>query len=338
MSLMIKRYEKNPIIFPGGAKFRKVVTFNPGAIYDEGRFLLYDRAAASLSPFRTAIGLFESKDGKDFTPVGDQPIFTSDMLGYPEGSVQDARVVKIEDTFYMNYAFQPYGFDCFPNGEGVPFYDTSKYEDWDKCEYPMITRSGLATSADGIHWNHLCFTSPEDIDDRDHVLFPEKINGQFCLLRRPMDFVGEKYGTTMPGMWITFSDDLHDWSEPKLLATAQETWEGGKIGAACNPIKTSRGWLVLYHGVDENIIYRVGGMILDLNDPSKVIARSTNHIMEPTEYYEKCGLVIPNVVFPTSIVEKDGMGYIYYGCCDTSIGLATVKIDDLVDHLFVSGN
>ncbi|RED98385.1 glycoside hydrolase family 130 protein [Marinoscillum furvescens] len=334
MPLTIEKYAQNPIIFPNGKDFRKVVTFNPGAIYDNGKFLLYDRAACTLSPFRTAIGMFESEDGKNFKPVGDQPVFTSEMLGYPEGSVQDARVVKIDEVFYMNYAFQPYGFDCFPTGEGVPFYDTSKYQNWEKCPYPMITRSGIATSLDGVNWEHLCFTSPEDIDDRDHALFPEKIDGKFCLLRRPMDFVGEEYGTDRPGMWITFSEDLFDWSQPKLLATAQEPWEGEKIGAACNPIKTSRGWLVLYHGVDSEIVYRVGALMLDSNDPTKVVARSKDPIMEPTEYYEKCGLVIPNVVFPTSIVEKDGVGYIYYGCCDTSIGLATVAIDDLVNSLF----
>jgi beta-1,2-mannobiose phosphorylase / 1,2-beta-oligomannan phosphorylase len=78
-------------------------------------------------------------------------------------------------------------------------------------------------------------------------------------------------------------------------------------------------------------------MILDLNDPAKVIARTPNFIMEPEEYYEKFGLFIPNVIFPTGNVVKDGLLYIYYGCCDTSIGLATVLLDDLLNYILETG-
>ena len=132
---------------------------------------------------------------------------------------------------------------------------------------------------------------------------------------------------------MSYSNDLIHWDTPKLLATAKYSWEGGKIGAAANPLKTNKGWLLLYHGVDETITYRVGAMLLDLDNPLKVIARTSEFIMEPTEYYEKFGLVIPNVIFPTSIVEKEGIAYIYYGCCDSNIALATVPINDLVNHI-----
>ena len=109
-------------------------------------------------------------------------------------------------------------------------------------------------------------------------------------------------------------------------------WEGTKIGAAGSPIKTEKGWLLLYHGVDKKSIYRVGALMLDLDNPQKVIARTKNFIMEPETYYERFGLVIPNVVFPTANVVKDGLLYIYYGCCDTCIALATVPLDELVEH------
>ena len=123
------------------------------------------------------------------------------------------------------------------------------------------------------------------------------------------------------------------WSDPKLLAVAENpSWEGTKIGAAASPLKTDLGWLLLYHGVDKSSVYRVGAMMLDLKDPGRVIGRTSSPIMEPREYYERCGLVIPNVVFPTANVLKDGLVYIYYGCCDTSIGLATVPLDELVEH------
>lgn len=331
--MKITRCSKNPIVVPNDLAWKKVVSFNPGALYEDGKFYLYERAAGSLRPFRTCIGMLESKDGINFTQVGTEPIFTSEMIDLPEGSVQDARVVKIEDKYYMTYAMQPYGFDCHPLGLGVPEYDTSKYPNWKKAEYPMITQSGIAVSDDKVNFKHLCYTSEKNIDDRDHTLFPEKINGKFALLRRPMEYVGEEYATEQPGIWLSYSDDLEEWSKPTLLATAEQEWEGGKIGAAASPIKTDKGWLLLYHGVDDTITYRVGAILLDLDDPMKIIARTTNFIMEPEEYYEKFGLVIPNVVFPTSIVEKEGLAYIYYGCCDSCIGLATVPMNDLVDHI-----
>lgn len=331
--LEIKRHPQNPIVIPGEQEIRKVVTFNPGAIYDNNKFYLYDRAAVTLSPFRTTIGILESDNGVDFTPLQEDPVFTSEQLGFPEGSVQDPRVVKIDGKYYMNYAFQPYGFNCYPTGEGLPFYDVSEYPKWEEEAYPMITRSGIAVSDDGINFEQLCYTSPKEIDDRDHILFPEKIKDKFALLRRPIEFVGEEYGTDRPGIWICFSDDLYKWSKPVLIARSEEKWEGKKIGAAANPIKTSKGWLVMYHGVDTGSVYKVGALLLDLEDPTKVIARTKNYIMEPEEYYEKIGLIIPNVVFPTSLVEKEGLLYIYYGACDTSICLATVKTEELVNHI-----
>jgi predicted GH43/DUF377 family glycosyl hydrolase len=334
----ISRCSLNPIVVPGKYEWRMVSTFNPGAIYDNGRFLLYERAAGSLRPFQTNIGVLSSEDGVHFEHVEDRPIFSAEMLGFPEGSVEDARVVKIEDKFYMTYALQPYQFDCWPTGIAVPNYYPNNYPEWSKYNVePMITRSGIAVSDDGIHFEQLCYTTPPEIDDRDNVLFPEKINGKFALLRRPMQYVGEDYGTDIPGIWISFSEDLMDWSAPELVAVAEnEEWEGTKIGAAASPLKTDRGWLLLYHGVDKNSIYRVGAMLLDLDDPRRVIARTGKFIMEPKEYYEKFGLVIPNVVFPTGNLIKDGMLYIYYGCCDTSIGLATVPLDDLLENILQS--
>lgn len=333
--MRIKRSKHNPIVVPGGAPWRKVSTFNPGVIIHNNKFYLYERAAGSLRPFQTVIGLQVSDDGEHFTLASEQPVFTGEMLGYKTASVEDARVVYLDNKFYMVYAMQPYQFDCWPNGAGVPRYYPENYAEWANTHTePMITRSGIAVSDDGINFKPLCYTTPPEIDDRDNALFPEKINGRYALLRRPMQYVGEKYGTPIPGMWISYSEDLHTWTDPKLVAVAENIkWEGTKIGAAATPLKTDAGWLVLYHGVDEQSIYRVGAMMLDLEDPSKVIARTKKFIMEPKEYYERVGLVIPNVVFPTANVVKDGLVYIYYGCCDTSIGLATVPLDELVAHV-----
>lgn len=331
----INRCKMNPIVVPGKYDWRKVSTFNPGVIFDNGKFYLYERAAGSLRPFQTAIGVLASNDGVHFEHLVDKPVFSGEILGVPEASVEDARVVKIDGKFYMCYAMQPYQFDCWPTGIAVPDYYPEYYPEWKRYNVePMITRSGIAVSDDGIHFKQLCYTTPPEIDDRDNALFPEKINGKFAILRRPMQYVGEKYGTDIPGIWISYSDDLLDWSSPELVAVAENfEWEGTKIGTAATPLKTDKGWLVLYHGVDTNSVYRVGAMLLDLKDPKKVIARTKKFIMEPEEYYEKFGLVIPNVIFPTGNLIKDGLLYIYYGCCDSSIGLATIPVEELLENI-----
>lgn len=330
--MQITRCKENPIVTPGVYDWRKAAVFNPGVLYLDGKFLMYERAAGSLMPFVTSIGLLESEDGVHFQPAGAQPIFTGEMLGYPQGSVEDARVVKIGQEIYMCYALQPYAFDCHPTGYTLPEYVPEKYPQWKEndTEY-MITRSGIAVSKDGRKFEQLCYTTPAEIDDRDNVLFPEKINGKFALLRRPMQYVGKEYGTEYPGIWISYSEDLTTWSAPKLVATSENPqWEGTKIGAAATPLKTEEGWLLFYHGVDQEHVYRVGAMLLDLKDPAKVIGRSRDFVMEPETYYEKHGLVIPNTVFPTSALCIEGMIYLYYGCCDTCISMAQVPLEDMM--------
>jgi predicted GH43/DUF377 family glycosyl hydrolase len=333
--MQIKRCSANPIVTPGLYDWRAVSTFNPGAIFHDGRFLLYERAAGGLKPFQTSIGLMESTDGVSFKHVTDKPVFTGEMLGYPGGSVEDARVVHLDDKFYMCYALQPYAFDCWPTGTGVPDYFPDHYPEWKQNNIPgMMTQSGIAVSDDGVTFEQLCYTTPREIDDRDNALFPEKIGGRYALLRRPMEYVGPEYGTDRPGIWLSYSDDLLTWSDPVLVAVAEnEAWEGTKIGAAATPLRTDAGWLVLYHGVDEQSIYRVGALMLDIDDPSKVVGRTKNWIMEPETYYEKSGLVIPNVIFPTANLIVDNDLWMYYGCCDTCIGLATVPIQQVLDVL-----
>jgi len=319
------RSTKNPILTPGGTGWRKAAVFNPGAIERDGEIFLFERAARSLRPFQTSIGLLSSRDGVHFEPVLDHPILTGEMLGFPEGSVQDARVVVIDGRYLLTYALQPYGIDCCPTGVGLPEYITEPYAGWNSLPFPEITRSGIAVSDDLVEWRPVAFTTPAEIDDRDNVLFPARIDGRFALLRRP------RAGTDVPSIWISYSDDLLDWSEPRLVAQPEHSWEAAKIGTGPPPIRTDRGWLLIYHGVDDQCVYRVGVMILDLDDVERVIARSERPVLEPQAYYERFGLVIPNVVFPCGAVVRDGRVFLYYGCADTSIALATARVDDLLD-------
>ncbi|MCK9479129.1 MAG: glycosidase [Firmicutes bacterium] len=326
--MRIKRCSANPIVQPGGFAWRKSNVFNPGVVMDNGVFYMLERAAGGLAPFITKIGLLKSHDGINFTHVKDEPVFTSEMIGLPYGSVQDPRVVKIEGLFYMAYAVRPY---CIYARTPKNFNIKDAYPDWDGRKESNLTRSAIAVSENLITWKHIGFTTPPEIDDRDNILFPEKINGKFALLRRP---IGGKY-IGSPGIWISYSDNLKNWTEPEFVAGPKEQWEGAKIGGSTPPIKTDKGWLTLYHGVDENKVYRVGAMLLDLDNPANVIARTKLYIMEPHEDYEKVGLFIPNVIFPTGNVVSDGILYIYYGCTDTCIAMATVPLHEIMDYLML---
>ena len=143
----------------------------------------------------------------------------------------------------------------------------------------------------------------------------------------------------VPGIWICTSDDLETWTDPVLLAKPEQAWEGGRIGGSTPPIKTDRGWLVFYHGVEtlhpptRRVCYRLGAMMLDLKDPTRVLARTRDPIMEPETYYERFGLYIPNVIFPTGCVVVEGTVYLYYGVCDTAIALATAPLGALIEHV-----
>lgn len=328
--MKINRYQNNPIVIPGKYDWRKVATFNPACIYENNKFYMFERACSNLQPLQCRIGLLESDDGYNFKHVYDEPVFTPEQLGCPAGTIEDPRVVKLDDTYYLVFAHRPFNYNCYPTGIAEPVYTTVIGE---RFKGINNTRSGIATSKNMKDWEFLSFINSQEVDDRDNVLFPEKINGKYAMLRRPMSYFGEKYGCSGPSMWISYSEDLKTFSDPVLVAGPENDWEGGKIGASAPPIKTDKGWLTIYHGVDENTVYRVGVMLLDLENPEKVIARSPHYIMEPEAYYEKVGLIIPNVIFPTANVVKAGLLYIYYGCTDTCISVATVQLKDILDYV-----
>lgn len=354
MTPLFIRCPENPIVVPGGYDWRMAATFNPGVIRDEdGRFYLYERTAGQLRPFHCYIGLLDSDDGIHFTQVGTQPVFTPEMAGSSYGSVQDPRVVKIDGAYYMTYAFRPFAWSSNPTGVGVPESHESDFPGVERA--PIVTdsgsknvsnarpdnmtRSGIAVSQDRVHWQHHVWATPPDMDDRDVILFPEKINDRFALLRRPLQWVGPEYGTEHPGIWLSFSEDLQTWTPPTLIARPEFAWEDNRIGGSTPPLRTPKGWLVLYHGVEtqdarlRRVCYRVGALLLDLDDPTRVLARTSRPLMEPETYYERFGLYIPNVIFPTANVVKDGLLYLYYGVCDTAIALATTPLEELVDYI-----
>ncbi|MDX2187135.1 MAG: hypothetical protein SFV32_09395 [Opitutaceae bacterium] len=352
---LFRREPKNPIVVPGGPEWRRAVTFNPGVVQGaDGRFYLFERAAGNLRPFICTIGLHVSDDGVTFRLAQETPVFTPEMCGSRYGSVQDPRVVFLEGRWWMTFAYRPFAWSSHPTATGVPESHETDFPGVVRAPVDEgntgssnvkggrpdnFTRSGLAVSDDLVSWSFHSWITAPDLDDRDVILFPEKVGGRYAVLRRPLQLVGERHGTSAPSIWISFSDDLLTWTAPELVVAPVHAWEGSRIGASTPPLRTDHGWLVLHHGVEvtdaasKHVVYRLGALLLDLEDPRKVLARTPHAIMEPETYYERFGAYIPDVIFPTANVIVDGTLYLYYGVCDTAIALAYAKMDEVIDDL-----
>jgi predicted GH43/DUF377 family glycosyl hydrolase len=343
---LFTRDPANPVVQPGGPAWRRAVTFNPAVFHDGRQFWMLERAAGSLRPFICQLGLQRSDDGVRWELASPEPVFTPAMCGSAIGSVQDPRVTRLEDRWWLTFAYRPYAWSSHPTGIGVPESHETPFPDLPPAppagahasanvaggRADNLTRSGLAVSADARTWTFHSWITPPDRDDRNVLLFPEKIGGRYAVLRRPLE-AGRSC------IWISTSADLRDWSEPELLARAVFPWENNRIGGACPPLRTDRGWLLFYHAVETTdpavraVTYRMGAMLLDLADPRRVLARSPGPLLVPEAYYERIGLYIPNVVFPTACVVRGDELMLYYGACDTCIGLARASLRAVLEHL-----
>ena len=332
--MKLKRFKGNPIISPNPLnEWESLVTTNPGAWYDEKTkeiFLLY-RSAGEDAEHRTYFGLAKSKDGYNFKRVSDKPVFSPSIDGFDAGCVEDPRIVKIGEYFFITYACRP-----FPPGQywlnEKREYKSPKFP----YEFPLIlqdnhTSTGLAITKDFKNFIRMGRLTNAAVDNRDVILFPEKINGKFYILHRPMSWIGMEFGTEYPAIWISSSDDLLGFPDGKILATAKYIWEQ-KIGGNTPPIKTKYGWLTIYHAVGPDKYYRLGAMLLDLDDPSIVLHRTPDWLLQPEEDYEIDGFY-NGVVFPCGKVVIGDKLFVYYGGADKYVGVATCSFSGLLKHL-----
>ena len=297
---------------------------NP-AVYRVGeRYSMLERVSGCLRPFICQLGLQTSLDGVHWELACDEPAFTPAMCGSEIGSVQDPRVVRMDGKWYLTFAYRPYAWSSHPTGVGVPESHETDFPGLPPApeagakgsanvaggRADNLTRSGLGVSEDGVRWRFESWITPPEIDDRNVILFPERIGGKYHVLRRPLE-------ADRGCIWLSVSDDLRTWSEPEILAEAAYPWENNRIGGSCPPIRTPEGWLVFYHGVETTdpsvraVTYRMGAMLLDLDEPTRILRRSAVPLFEPVEYYERTGLYIPNVVFPTACLLEDDTLMLY---------------------------
>lgn len=238
-----------------------------------------------------------SDDGINFYENDEYPSLFGEGE-YESYGIEDCRVSQINDTYYLTYTMVSF------NGVGV----------------------GLRTTKDWKHFEKKgMILSPHN---KDCAIFEEKINGKYYALHRPSSpELGGNY------IWLAESPDAIHWGNHKCIAkTRKGKFDSKRLGAGAAPIKTEKGWLEIYHGATEKHRYCLGAILLDLDDPSIVVARSEEPIMEPSTVYEKTGF-FGEVIFTNGHIIDGDKIKMYYGAADEFVGLATFSIKEILKTL-----
>ena len=300
---LVRRYEKNPILTGDDFPNDIVTVFNAGVIKrGEANYTMVCRCEdASLGRY---MWVADSTDGIHFTPrpkpltlPTDDPVFM--RYCHTTKSYWDPRVTEVEGKFYITHAAD------VTNGA--------------TCQLGLFE---IDAAFEKLTWRGLI----SEPDNRNGVLFPERINGMFYRLDRPNDNGFD--------IWSCCSPDLIHWGQPRRVLQRQQLfWADRKIGPGAVPIRTNAGWLCIIHGVRRQCtdeVYSLGAMLLDINDPTRLTGLCERAILWPKEQYELIGQS-PSVVFTNgAVVEDDGTIRIYYGAADTVLCLGTVAMDDLI--------
>jgi len=314
----LSRFEGNPILkaipeHPWESKY----VFNPGAIMLKDKIYILYRACGEDEVSR--IGLAISSDGLHIEERLESPVFEPEGEWETRGC-EDPRLILIGERIYMLYT-----------------------------AYNSVTAQ-IALASIGAedflnrHWNKwrrhgLVFPG---LDDKDATLFPQTFNGRYVMYHR-----------IEPSIWVSYSERLGcPWSREDhrilLGPGAGMAWDGFKIGGGSQPIRTKYGWLLIYHAVDRSFIYRLGVLLVALDDPGQLLYRSPNPVLQPEESYElgEEGCYVPNVVFSCGAVpqvdkemlDDDDEVLVYYGAADTVLCVAIAKVSDLVPEQIRRGN
>jgi beta-1,4-mannooligosaccharide/beta-1,4-mannosyl-N-acetylglucosamine phosphorylase len=301
---VVWRYSANPII-PRDAIPDSNSIFNSAVVPYKGKFAGVFRCDDKRRNMQLYTGFSDdainwkiNHDRIQFVPKPgcDDPALIEWVYGY------DPRVCWIEDRYYVTWC----------NGYHGPTIGVAYTQD-----FQTFTK---------LENSYLPF-------NRNGVLFPRKINGEFVMLSRPSDNGHTPFGE----IYLSHSPDMEYWGKHRWVMGTKGGWQATKIGAGPIPIETTEGWLMIYHGVltsCNGFVYSYGAALLDIDKPWKVIARAEPYIMSPQALYECVGDV-PNVTFPCATLADSDTNRIaiYYGCADTVTGLAFCKLDELVEFI-----
>ncbi|HEX8923949.1 MAG TPA: hypothetical protein VF828_04420, partial [Patescibacteria group bacterium] len=325
--IKMHKHRNNPLISPSRINsWESFCTFNPAAIYEGGKVHILYRAQGF--DYVSVVGYATSSDGVQIDERFDEPIYvprepfewacpanhnvsSSYQSGGGYGGIEDPRITRVEDKIYMAYvAF---------NGIDPPriALTSIKVDDF-------LDRRWL--------WEKPVLISPPGIVDKSPVIFPEKINGKYVILHR-----------VFPDILIDFVDDLNfdgnTWLKGEFkISPRPKMWDSRKIGAGAPPIRTKDGWLLIYYATCDQegaSRYLIGAMLLDLEDPTKVLHRSSLPIVRPEEKYENEGFKA-GVVYPCGAVVINDKLFVYYGGADSNVCVATADLDEFLKQLTYS--
>jgi beta-1,2-mannobiose phosphorylase / 1,2-beta-oligomannan phosphorylase len=326
-SYQLAKPNHNPLIKPEAKNsWEAFNTFNPAAIFEAGKVHIFYRAQGF--DYVSSIGYATSSDGTIIDERLDKPIFVPTQpfestkkpgqlsTAYSSGGCggcEDPRVTRVEDRIYMTY---------------VAF---------DGVTEPRIALTSIALK-DFLNrnwlWKKPVLISPPGVVDKSACILPEKINGQYVIFHR-----------IFPDILIDFVDSL-DFTNGKYLKGQYHIkprspmwWDSRKIGAGAPPLKTKDGWLLIYQAVDdkEGHHYKVGAMLLDLNNPTRVLYRSRQPIIEPDQWYDNDGFKA-GVVYPCGAVIIGNNLFVYYGGADSYVCVATTNLDNFLHQLKTTGD
>ena len=308
--VLLERHPKNPILTAADWPYPVHTVFNPGAtLLPDGTTLLLCRVEdrRGISHLCAA----RSQNGFDGWVIDSEPTFSADPTNHPEElwGLEDPRITFMPERNEYLIAYTAFG----KTGPGVAIASTK--------DFKTFERFGLAMQP----------------DDKDAALFPRKFNGEYALIHRPSTDMGAH-------MWISFSPDLRNWGGHMMLLPARRGawWDANKIGLSPPPIETSKGWLVMYHGVKHHAagsLYRMGLALFDKEHPEICLSRGQSWMFGPEAPYEIVGDV-GYAIFPCGYtIGPDGDTIrFYYGAADTSICMATGSISQMLEWLERNGS
>jgi len=347
MNNLFTRSKLNPILRPNPANWWETKKlYNPGIIFYDNKYHMFYRAVGSDENWKSSIGYASSDDGENFQKFND-PLLSGETE-FEKRGLEDPRITKIDDIFYMSYA----AYDGItPRLSIATSLDLKNWQkqDFAFSDWQFAQAGGIFTSFDD---DNKPFVKPQSAEwSKSGAIFPEKINGKFLML------FGEHR------IWFATSDDGIKWvgdQTPFLGPRSENYFDNTFVETGPPPIKTEKGWLVLYHGIDEKNCYRIGFLLLDLDDPRKILWRSDEPIFEPKENYETSGMVdvmpggtdkmekmsdfelnnfiaeknskgaMPKIVFCCGAVVVNGTLRIYYGASDSVICTATANLNEIL--------
>lgn len=302
---LFERHSSNPILTHHHLAYPANSVFNAAAAVVDGETLLLLRVEDRSGVSHLTVA--RSKDGISGWRLDEKPALAPSPETHPEEiwGVEDPRITWVEEKnrWFITYTAYSRG------GPLVSLASTPDFKTFERLG-PIM--------------------APED---KDAALFPVRFGDRWAVIHRPVPAMGH-FGAHI---WLSFSPDLKHWGDHQILLHARQGgwWDANKIGLSPPPLRTERGWLLLYHGVrttPAGCLYRLGLALLDLELPTRVLRRSREWVFGPREVYERTGDV-GDVVFPCGWIADGDTVRLYYGAADTSIALATASLTRLLDWL-----